>query len=109
MSPNGVSVSLFLLPQEARNPWRVKAPSLEGQASEEASYAFTILPPWYRSSLAYALYGVLALFTVIAARQGVIRHEREKSRRQTEALEAQAKAKAEAKAKAAAKAEEGEG
>jgi signal transduction histidine kinase/CheY-like chemotaxis protein len=71
--------------------FHVRARSLEGQTSEEGSYAFTIVPPWYRSSLAYALYGVMALVTVIAARRGVIRHEREKSRRQTEALQAQAK------------------
>jgi len=72
--------------------FRVRARSFEGQMSEEGSYAFTILPPWYRTKLAYAIYALLALFIALAARQGLVRHEREKARRNTEALEAQAKA-----------------
>ncbi|HKE24805.1 MAG TPA: GAF domain-containing protein [Bryobacteraceae bacterium] len=72
--------------------FRVRARTFQGQISDEASYAFTILPPWYRTNLAYALYGILALFTVAGARRGLVRHEREKTRRNTEALQAQAKA-----------------
>jgi signal transduction histidine kinase/CheY-like chemotaxis protein len=79
-----------LVPGDYR--FRVKARSLEGQISEEGDYAFTILPPWYRTNLAYAIYGLLALFTALGARRGLVVHEREKARRDTEALQAQAKA-----------------
>jgi signal transduction histidine kinase/CheY-like chemotaxis protein len=72
--------------------FRMRARSLEGQISEESSYAFTILPPWYRSNLAYAFYGMILLFTIVGARRGVVRHERAKAQRETEALAAQAKA-----------------
>jgi signal transduction histidine kinase/CheY-like chemotaxis protein len=72
--------------------FRVRARSFEGQMSEEGDYAFTILPPWYRTNLAYALYGMLLLFTAIGARRGLVLHEREKARRNMEALAAQAKA-----------------
>jgi len=72
--------------------FRVRARSFEGQMSEEGAYAFSILPPWYRSNLAYALYGLLLLFTGIGARRGLVLHEREKSRRNMEKLAAQAKA-----------------
>ena len=58
---------------------------------EEASYAFTILPPWYRSGIAYTLYGLMLAFTVVAARRSVVRHEQDKARRGRETLEAQAK------------------
>jgi signal transduction histidine kinase/CheY-like chemotaxis protein len=72
--------------------FRVRARSMEGRMSEEGSFAFTILPPWYRTNLAYAIYALLALLVVLVARQGLVRHEREKARRHTEALQAQAKA-----------------
>jgi signal transduction histidine kinase/CheY-like chemotaxis protein len=44
--------------------FRVRARSIVGSVSGEAAYAFTILPPWYRTWLAYGCYimlGVLAL------------------------------------------------
>jgi signal transduction histidine kinase/CheY-like chemotaxis protein len=72
--------------------FRVRARSFEGQMSEEGDYSFAILPPWYRTNIAYALYGLLLLFTAIGARRGLVLHEREKARRNMEALEAQAKA-----------------
>jgi signal transduction histidine kinase/CheY-like chemotaxis protein len=72
--------------------FRVRARNLEGQISQEGEYAFTILAPWYRTNFAYAIYALLALLVAIAARRGLVLHEREKARRKTEALEAQAKA-----------------
>lgn len=72
--------------------FHVRARNLEGRIGEEGVYNFTILPPWYRTTLAYSIYGLLLLVGIVAARQGVVNHEREKARRETEALEAQAKA-----------------
>ena len=44
--------------------FRVRARGISGAVSDEALYGFTILPPWYRTWLAYGCYimlGVLAL------------------------------------------------
>src|SRR5262249_26748878 len=44
--------------------FRVRARGISGAVSEEALYGFSILPPWYRTWLAYACYimlGVLAI------------------------------------------------
>ncbi|MGP0074255.1 MAG: GAF domain-containing protein [Bryobacteraceae bacterium] len=72
--------------------FRVRARNLEGRIGEEGVYSFTILPPWYRTTLAYSVYGLLFLLCAVGARQRVVNHEREKARRETEALESQAKA-----------------
>jgi PAS domain-containing protein len=70
--------------------FRVRSRSDDGRAGEEGIYSFTILPPWYRTTLAYVLYGLLFLLLALAAWRLIIRHEREKARQKTEALEAQA-------------------
>ena len=72
--------------------FRVRARNMEGRTGEEGIYSFTIPPPWYRTTLAYSAYGLLLLLGIVFARQRVVDHEREKARRETEALEAQAKA-----------------
>jgi signal transduction histidine kinase/CheY-like chemotaxis protein len=72
--------------------FHVRARNLEGRTGEEGIYGFTILAPWYRTTLAYSMYGLMLLLGVAVARQRVVNHEREKARRETEALEAQAKA-----------------
>ncbi len=72
--------------------FRVRARNLEGRTGEEGVYSFGILPPWYRTGWAYSLYGLLFMLCAIGARQGVVNHEREKARRENEALESQAKA-----------------
>ena len=63
--------------------FRVRARNIAGQVSQEGVYAFTILPPWYRTWLAYASYVLLAgLLTFIAARvqrRRVIGKERERA------------------------------
>lgn len=72
--------------------FRVRSRNLEGRIGEEGAFNFSILAPWYRTTLAYSIYGLLFLLVAIGARQSVVNHEREKSRRQNAALEAQAKA-----------------
>ena len=72
--------------------FRVRAQSDDGKIGPEGAYAFIILPPWYRTTLAYALYALLFLLLAVAGWVLIARHEREKARRKTEALEAQAKA-----------------
>jgi signal transduction histidine kinase/DNA-binding response OmpR family regulator len=72
--------------------FRVRARTDDGRNGEEAVYAFTILPPWYRTDLAYAIYVLLFILQGLLAWRLISRHERNKSLRKTEALEAQAKA-----------------
>jgi signal transduction histidine kinase/CheY-like chemotaxis protein len=72
--------------------FRVRARADDGRPGEEAAYSFTILPPWYRTKLAYVLYVILWALLTLAAWRIISRHERDKARRKTEALEAQAKA-----------------
>jgi signal transduction histidine kinase/CheY-like chemotaxis protein len=71
---------------------RVRSRADDGLAGEEGSYAFTILPPWYQTTVAYAAY--LLLFVLLAALgwQLISRHERAKGQRKTEVLKAQARA-----------------
>ena len=72
--------------------FRARSRGNDGQVSPEGTYAFIILPPWYRTTLAYVLYGLLFLILAIAGWRFISMYEREKARRKTEALEAQAKA-----------------
>ncbi len=72
--------------------FRVKSRSDDGRKGEEATYAFTILPPWYRTTLAYFVYVLLFLLQGILAWIFIGRYERRKAQRKTEALQAQAKA-----------------
>lgn len=44
--------------------FRVKARNVYGTEGEEASFAFIILPPWYRTIFAYIMYVVLAVLLV---------------------------------------------
>ena len=62
--------------------FRVRAQSDDGIAGEEGDFTFTILPPWYRTTLAYLLYGLLLLALIFAAWSSISRHEREKARRE---------------------------
>ena len=41
--------------------FHVRAVSINGKQSDEATYSFEILPPWYRSWWAYSLYALIAL------------------------------------------------
>ena len=64
----------------------------DGRSGEEAIYAFAILPPWYRTTLAYIFYVLLFLFVTYVAWRWVSIYEREKARRKTKILEEQARA-----------------
>ncbi len=67
------------------------ARSDDGRVSPEGAYAFIILPPWYRTTLAYVLYVLLLMLLAVAGWRYISMYERNKARRKTEALEAQAK------------------
>jgi len=59
--------------------FRVKARNIYGLDSSEASYAFKILPPWYRTWWTYGLYFIiLALFTyaIVALRSKKLEKEK---------------------------------
>ena len=71
--------------------FRVHARSDDGRVSPEGTYVFTILPPWYRTTLAYILYVLLLMLLAVAGWRYISMYERDKARRKTEALEAQAK------------------
>jgi signal transduction histidine kinase/DNA-binding response OmpR family regulator len=71
--------------------FRVRSRIDDGRAGEEGSYAFTILAPWYRTTLAYVAYALIFLLLVFAAWKLIARYERAQARRRTKALEDQAK------------------
>ncbi len=72
--------------------FRVRSRDINGRVSPEGSFAFVILPPWYRTTLAYFVYVLLFLLVTYVAWSWIIIHEREKARRKTQVLEEQAKA-----------------
>jgi len=72
--------------------FRVRSRAGDSRTGQEAAYAFTILPRWYRTNLAYAIYILLFLLQGIAAWVLISRYERRKARLRTEGLEAQARA-----------------
>ena len=86
--------------------FRVRARSVTGTVSDEAVYAFTILPPWYRTWWAYGGYLALALLGFAGAdrvmRRRVVAKERQRAqfaeaRVRAEAAEALAQAETERK------------
>lgn len=72
--------------------FRVRSRDIDGRVSPEGSYAFIILPPWYRTTLAYIVYVLLFLFITYAAWRWISAYEREKARRKTRIFEEQARA-----------------
>jgi len=71
--------------------FRIHARSDDGRVTPEGTYAFVILPPWYRTTLAYILYFVLLILLAFGGWRYISMHERKKARQKTQALEAQAK------------------
>jgi signal transduction histidine kinase/CheY-like chemotaxis protein len=71
---------------------RVRSRAYDGRDGQEGAFAFVIAPPWYRTTAAYVIYVILFLLVAITLWRLVIRHERNKARRKTEALESQARA-----------------
>src|SRR5690606_110358 len=64
--------------------FRVLARNIYGQISEESTFAFTILPPWYRTWWAYLFYGLTAGAIVgLTVRWGSARLRREKAELET--------------------------
>ena len=51
---------------EGEYTFRVKARNVYGSESEIASWSFTVLPPWYRTTWAIVLWGVLGAFALLA-------------------------------------------
>ncbi|GAB5527333.1 MAG: hypothetical protein Roseis2KO_52050 [Roseivirga sp.] len=49
---------------EGTYTFRVKSRNLYGVEGEEATLAFRVFPPWYRSGLAFGGYGLLALLVI---------------------------------------------
>ncbi len=86
--------------------FRVRARNLSGAISDEATYAFTILPPWYRTWPAYGAYFALLAIAALGIdrlqRRRVVAKERERAkfaeaRLRAEAAEALAKSESEGK------------
>ena len=71
--------------------FRVHARSDDGRVTPEGTYAFIIIPPWYRTTLAYILYFVLLILLAAGGWRYISMYERKKARKKTEALEAQAR------------------
>src|SRR5690606_15815292 len=64
--------------------FRVLARNIYGQISEESTFAFTILPPWYRTWWAYLFYGLTAAAIVgLTVRWRSARLRREKAELET--------------------------
>ena len=72
--------------------FRVHSRAGSDQVGAEGQFAFTILPPWYRTTLAYILYVLLFLLLTFIAWKLITQYERAKARRRTRTLEDQAKA-----------------
>jgi signal transduction histidine kinase/CheY-like chemotaxis protein len=72
--------------------FHVHSKGSDGRVGPEGTYAFGILPPWYRTTIAYVLYCLLLILALAAGWVLISRHEQQKAQRRTEALEAQAKA-----------------
>ncbi len=71
--------------------FRVRARGYDGHVGPEGTYAFVILPPWYRTNLAYAVYLLLFILLAVSGWRLISVYERKKAHRRTEALEAQAR------------------
>ena len=75
----------YTLLKEGPYRFRVRARDLFGRVSEEASFAFVVLPPWYRTWWAALLYlGVLAavVFVIVQARTRAARKKLEAKERE---------------------------
>lgn len=58
------SKAVFTNLNEGQYTFKVKAKNIYNIESSEGEYSFTILPPWYRTILAYLMYIILALLSV---------------------------------------------
>ena len=65
----------------------VRAKDIHGQISQDATYAFSVLPPWYRSPWAYAAYGLFFCALLLLVRWFEIRRSQIRLRRELESME----------------------
>ena len=63
---------------EGKYTFHVKAKDIYGRESEKASYAFEILPPWYRSTWAYVAYFFLLMAFLFALVKFFTRKQKQK-------------------------------
>lgn len=61
---------------EGNYTFRVRARSIYNRVSEEATYTFEVLPPWYRSVWAYTAYAILGVLLILLLRKLFINHVR---------------------------------
>ncbi len=78
--------------------FQVQAKDISGKLSHKAVFAFTILPPWYQSGWAYALYAGIILFLIFlidrVQRHRLIKKERERAKlREIELFASEAEAR----------------
>jgi hypothetical protein len=74
--------------------FRVKARNVYNQESSEASYRFSIQPPWYRTVWSYALYGCIAVVILLIVRK-LAKLEQQRANRLKEAQQLEMVLKAE--------------
>ena len=72
---------------EGRYVFRVQAVNAHGSESGEGAFAFTILPPWYRTWWAYGLLGAGLFGLVGGAAYGFYRHRTRRLKEQNAVLE----------------------
>ncbi len=73
---------------EGKYRFQVRAKNIYGKLAEEATYQFTILPPWYRTYWAYALWFILVGATILGGMQlYTIRLRKNKKRLEHEVIE----------------------
>lgn len=60
--------------REGSYTFHVRAKNVYGNQSEEATYTFEVLPPWYRSWVAYVAYGLITLLLLLLAKYLMERH-----------------------------------
>jgi signal transduction histidine kinase/DNA-binding response OmpR family regulator len=65
----------------------VRARDIHGQVTRDATYSFSVLPPWYRSPWAYATYGLFFIGLLFLVRQVEIRRSQIRLRRELESME----------------------
>ena len=70
---------------EGNYTFKVRAKNVYNQISEEDSFSFEILPPWYRETWAYIVYGVLILLLIYIIIR-VATYRLQKSKRQLELI-----------------------
>jgi signal transduction histidine kinase/CheY-like chemotaxis protein len=71
--------------------FRVRSRADDGRTGEEGVFAFTILAPWYRTTLAFVIYVFLFILQGIVAWYFIGKYERKKALLKTGVLQAQAK------------------